>query len=55
MESESASTRAIGRSSAEWYGASPSSTSDRANATPTLPSRTFMALEMLSMTLVMLR
>ena len=40
----SVSSRAIGRSSAEWYGASPSSTSGRADAaTPTLPSGTSMA------------
>lgn len=39
VASYSASTRTIGRSSAEWYGASPSSTSGRADAaTPTLPS-----------------
>ena len=40
----SASTRAMGRSIAEWYGASPSSTAGRSDAaTPTLPSGTSMA------------
>jgi hypothetical protein len=40
----SASTRAMGRSIADWYGASPWSTAGRADAaTPTLPSGTSMA------------
>jgi hypothetical protein len=43
VASWSVSSRAIGRSSAEWNGASPSSTSGRADAaTPTLPSGTSM-------------
>jgi hypothetical protein len=44
VASWSVSSRAIGRSSAEWYGASPSSTPGRVDAaTPTPPMGTSMA------------
>jgi hypothetical protein len=56
VSSWSVSSRAIGRSSVEWYGASPESTSGRVDAaTPTLPSGTSMASKCLRWAWLMLR